>query len=178
MWYTDLDTIEDLKCYLVKMLWEEKISGFNPENGAKAYSYFGTIVKRWLIANNKKNFKKLKQSGDLEEHTGYYEIDEKLNVDSQISLSNFIDMFVERIYLDMNNLFQKEQDKKIADAVLTVFKVRQSLDNFKKKALYIYIREMTDCDTSSLTRVVSKLKGEFYQQYSEYENHTLISRSL
>jgi hypothetical protein len=35
-----------------------KIHLFNPENGAKAYSYFGTIVKRWLIVYNQKNYKK------------------------------------------------------------------------------------------------------------------------
>jgi hypothetical protein len=31
-----------------------KIHLFDPENGAKAYSYFGTIVKRWLIVYNAK----------------------------------------------------------------------------------------------------------------------------
>ena len=40
------------------MLLEEKIMKFDALNGAKAYSYFGTIVKRWLINYNNKNYKK------------------------------------------------------------------------------------------------------------------------
>ena len=48
-YYTDVDKIEDLKHEIVSMLLEEKIMKFDANNGAKAYSYFGTIVKRWLI---------------------------------------------------------------------------------------------------------------------------------
>ena len=44
-YYTDVDKIEDLKHEIVSMLYEEKIMKFDPTNGAKAYSYFGTIVK-------------------------------------------------------------------------------------------------------------------------------------
>ena len=52
-YYTDVDRIEDLKHEIVSMLYEEKIMKFNPDIGAKAYSYFGTIVKRWLINYNR-----------------------------------------------------------------------------------------------------------------------------
>ena len=48
-YYTDVDKIEDLKHEIVSMLYEEKIMKFDPTNGAKAYSYFGTIVKLSLI---------------------------------------------------------------------------------------------------------------------------------
>ena len=64
-YYTDVDKIEDLKHEIVSMLLEEKIMKFDPTNGAKAYSYFGTIVKRWLINYNNKNYKKLKQIGSF-----------------------------------------------------------------------------------------------------------------
>ena len=52
---------------------EEKIDKFDPTNGAKAYSYFGTIVKRWLINYNNKNYKKLKQIGQFSEMEETYE---------------------------------------------------------------------------------------------------------
>jgi len=38
---------------------------------------------------------------------------------------------------------------------------------FKKKALYIYIREMTDCDTPKLTKVVTVLKEDFKKNYQK-----------
>ena len=66
-YYTDVEKIEDLKHEIVSVLLEEKIMKFDPTNGAKAYSYFGTIVKRWLINYNNKNYKKLKQIGSWDD---------------------------------------------------------------------------------------------------------------
>ena len=72
------------------------------------------------------------------------------------------------MYDAIDDNFPKEVEKKIADAVLTIFKTRNDLEIFKKKALYIYIREMTDCETPHLTRVISKLKELFYSKYQRY----------
>jgi len=166
-YYTDVDKIEDLKHELVSVLLEEKIMKFDPTNGAKAYSYFGTIVKRWLINYNNKNYKKLKKIGNFQDIEESYE--ENLNLDkpSSKTLSNFIDEWVEHIYENLDEMFIKAEDKRIADAVLTIFKKRHDLDMFKKKALYIYIREMTDCDTPKLTKVVTVLKEDFKKNYQK-----------
>lgn len=166
-YYTDVDKIEDLKHELVSVLLEEKIMKFDPTNGAKAYSYFGTIVKRWLINYNNKNYKKLKKIGNFQDIEESYE--ENLNLDkpSSKTLSNFIDEWVEHIYENLDEMFLKSEDKRIADAVLTIFKKRHDLDMFKKKALYIYIREMTDCDTPKLTKVVTVLKEDFKKNYQK-----------
>ena len=37
----------------------------------------------------------------------------------------------------LDELFTRDVEKQIADAVLTIFKTRHDLDIFKKKALYI-----------------------------------------
>jgi len=141
-YYTDVDKIEDLKHELVAVLLEEKIMKFDPTNGAKAYSYFGTIVKRWLINYNNKNYKKLKKIGQFSE---------------------------------MEESFEKSSDRKIADAILVVFRTRNDIEIFKKKALYIYIREMTDCDTPTLTKVVNVLKKEWYSIYQKMYDQGLLS---
>ena len=57
-YYTDgVDNLEDLQHEIITFLLS-KIHLFNPERGAKAYSYFGTIVKRWLIVYNQKNYER------------------------------------------------------------------------------------------------------------------------
>ena len=70
---------------------------------------------------------------------------------------------------NIEELFPKEQDQKVADAILTLFKTRHDLEIFRKKALYIYIREMTECETPTLTKVISKLKENFYKTYTVYQ---------
>ena len=165
-YYTDVNKIEDLKHEIVSVLLEEKIMKFDPDNGAKAYSYFGTIVKRWLINYNNKNYKKLKQIGSFDE---MYDssIEDKGIEEGHINLSQFIDMWVKEVYEVLDDMFEKESDIQIADAVLTLFKTRQDLDIFKKKALYIYIREMTNCDTPYLTKVINVLKEDFKRKYQK-----------
>jgi len=164
-YYTDVERIEDLKHEIVSVLLEEKISKFDPTNGAKAYSYFGTIVKRWLINYTNKNYKKLKQVGSFDDMEESYNPGDARKEGYEILLSNFIDDWVEDMYKDIDINFSKENERKIADAVLTIFKTRHDIDIFKKKALYIYIREMTDCETPHLTKVISTLKVLFYDRF-------------
>ena len=170
-YYTDVDQIEDLKHEVVSMLLEEKIMKFDSTHGAKAYSYFGTIVKRWLINYNNKNYKKLKRIGSFEDMEESYE-NSVGKVDSTgLTLQQFLDIWVDKTDNELEGMFTKESERRIADAILTIFRKRYDIDMFKKKALYIYVREMTDCETPHLTKVVSILKEDFYKLYGEYSEN-------
>ena len=176
-YYTDVDKIEDLKHEIVSMLYEEKIMKFDPTNGAKAYSYFGTIVKRWLINYNNKNYKKLKQIGSFDDIEESYDQDLDLDSPSGKTLSNFMNAWIDSIYMKIDDMFIKDTDIQIADAVLTLFRTRHDLDIFKKKALYIYIREMTDCETPQLTKVITVLKEDFKENYQKLYDQGLLSQN-
>ena len=56
-YYTEVDNIEDLKYEVISFLLQ-KLDLYDQSKG-KAYSYFGTIAKRYLIIYNQKNYKKL-----------------------------------------------------------------------------------------------------------------------
>ena len=168
-YYTDVDQIEDLKHEVVSMLLEEKIMKFDSTHGAKAYSYFGTIVKRWLINYNNKNYKKLKRIGSFEEMEESYESRAGKIDSAGLTLKQFLDIWVDKADSEIESMFIKDSERKIADAILTVFKKRYDIDMFKKKALYIYVREMTDCETPHLTKVVSVLKENYYKLYRDYD---------
>ena len=166
-YYTDVDRIEDLKHEIISVLLEEKIMKFDPTNGAKAYSYFGTIVKRWLINYNNKNYKKLKQIGSFDDVEDSYYPDNEITYKNAIPLSKFLDNWINSVDNKLEEMFVKEKEIQIADAVLTLFRTRNDLEIFKKKALYIYIREMTDCDTPNLTKVINTLKQDFKEKHQK-----------
>lgn len=170
-YHTDVNDIEDLKLEVVTMVVEEKLHRFDPTLGFKAYSYFGTIIKRWLINYNRRNYKKKKQEGSFEELE--YNTVEEVEHGSHptITLSEIVNIFIEKSYNTLERDFPKKHEQEVADAVLTLFKTRHDLDIFKKKALYIYIREITDCETPTLTKVINKLKDSFYTIYKLYQNH-------
>ena len=68
----------------------------------------------------------------------------------------------------MHRMFKKNEELKVSDAVLTIFKKREHLEIFNKKAIYIFIREITGEETPIITKVVKKMKGEYQKCYSEY----------
>ena len=83
-------------------------------------------------------------------------------------LKDFIDYFTEYVDKHMFNMFKKNKDRKVADAINTLFKRRENLEIFNKKALYIYIREMTQVDTPVITKVTKVLKKLYRKLYTEY----------
>lgn len=176
-YYTDTENIEDLKHDLIHLLLTEKIHRFDPSNGAKAYSYFGTIIKRELIAYNKKNLKKLKTHSTLDFATNLENGEKEADVkSSEISLSDFLERYIMHCYQNMDQIIPRESDREVADAILILFKNRKSIEIFRKKLLYLQIREITDCDTNTLTRVVNRLKEEFQETYQKYsQDYDIVS---
>ena len=167
-YYTEVDNIQDLQHEVITFLLS-KIHLFNPAKGAKAFSYFGTIAKRYLIITNTKNYKKRVDKAPIEEIESNedfsYRIDEG---SSQDRLSNFLDEYVTHCTTNIYTLFPKEADAQIADAILELFRKREHIDIFNKKALYIYIREIIDAKTPKITKIADKLYNIFKQHYYFY----------
>jgi len=173
-YHTDSDTIEDLKHEVVTFLLE-KLHLYDQSKG-KAYSYFGTIAKRYLIVYNNNNYKKLQEHTDIEEldedkgmlHNAIKEAEEKADPDS------FIEQYIRYIDKHLYTLFPKTQDAKTADAIMELFRKRETLEIFNKKALYIYIREITDASTPHITKITKKLDILRTRLFNEYYEHGYI----
>jgi hypothetical protein len=168
-YHTEVNDLEHLQHEIIVFLLS-KIHLFDPSKGAKAYSYFGTIVKRWCILYNDKNYKskisKVSTDELLKDDTHSYTIEP---TNSNDKLSIFMDEYVEFVSINIYKLFSKEYDAKIADAILELFRKRESIDVFNKKALYIYIHEMIpDAKTPKITKIAGVLYGVFKKNYLFY----------
>jgi hypothetical protein len=168
-YHTEVSDLEHLQHEIIVFLLS-KIHLFDPSKGAKAYSYFGTIVKRWCILYNDKNYKskisKVSTDELLKDDTHSYTIEPSNSTDK---LSIFMDEYVEFVSTNIYKLFPKEYDAKIADAILELFRKRESIDVFNKKALYIYIHEMIpDAKTPKITKIAGVLYGVFKKNYLFY----------
>jgi len=170
-YYTEVDNIEDLQHEVITFLLN-KIHLYDQSKGAKAYSYFGTIAKRYLILSNQKNYKKRVETAPVEvleeDENHSYHIDEQSATDK---LSDFIDLFTEYCTKHIFELFPKGDDAQIADAILELFRKRENLDVFNKKALYIYIREQVDAKTPKITKIANQLYDIFKDNYIFYLEH-------
>ena len=166
-YYTDSDTIEELKHEVVTFLLE-KLHLYKSEKG-KAFSYFGTIAKRYLIVYNENNYKKLQEKVDIEDiDENDHNLYETIDGDTSYSQDSFINQYINYVDSNLNQLFPKKHDAKTADAIIELFRKRETLDIFNKKALYIYIREMIDISTPQITKIIKKLDTLRLRLYNEY----------
>ena len=172
-YYTEVDQIEHLQHEIITFLLS-KLHLFNPDNGAKAYSYFGTITKNWLIVYNTKNYKKRVQKAPVDElykDDNYsYNIDEEKEKDN---LSIFLDNYISYVENRFDIFFPKGNDAQVADAILELFRKRENLEIFNKKALYIYIREIMatnglEVKTPKITKIANRLYDLFKENYIFY----------
>ena len=168
-YHTEVSNLEHLQHEIITFLLS-KMHLFDPTKGAKAYSYFGTIVKRWLILYNTKNYNKKIKKVDVdvltkENSTYVYSQDSGSYKDD---LNKYIDIFVKHVSDNIYELFPKKNDAQIADAILELFRKRENLEVFNKKALYIYIREMVEVKRPKITKIADKLHNIFKSQYVFY----------
>ena len=160
----------------------EKLHLYKQGKG-KAFSYFGTIAKRYLILYNNNNYKKLKQKADVDA----IDHDKSLNTNLVNSFnenpnddpaSEFIEYIIKYFDKHLFILFPKPEDAKTADAVISLFKRREYIELFNKKAIYIYIREMTDQSTPQITKVLKKMKKTYIKLHAQFVEHGYVSMSL
>jgi len=146
----------------------------------KAFSYFGTIAKRYLINYNNKNFEKIKgkvtvDSIDDDKSTTIDILNNNLqDNDPLISENYFIDQFIKYMELHTSLVFPNSEDSMTSNAVMELFKHRENLDIFNKKAIYIYIREQTYQDTPQITKIIKSLKKVYHRLYQQYLNYGYV----
>jgi hypothetical protein len=132
-YHTEVENLEHLQHEIITFLLS-KMHLFDPTRGAKAYSYFGTIVKRWLILYNTKNYKKKIKKVEVDILTGEnstytYNIgDDKVKSD----LDRYVDIFTHYVSENIYDLFPKKNDAQIADAILELFRKREDLEKHQK----------------------------------------------
>jgi len=148
----------------------EKITKYKAENG-KAFSYFSIVAKNYLIAENNKNYYHFKRSQnidaiDLERNI----VNEKIRHESIEEKKDFIDIFVNVVEKHLPLFFTKQRDVQVADSILYLFKTRENIENYNKKAIYILVRERTGVNSQYITSVINKIKTIYSKMFLQYKN--------
>jgi len=174
------DTFRNKKAEIVSHLILN-LDKFSEDKG-KAYSYFTYAARNYLIISNEGNFKKLKQEIriDTEDTNDEHQVlqieDHNINYeDLQDEKQEFIKLLIEFFEKNMNKIFKKNQDLKIAYAILQLIENYEDIENFNKKNIYILIREMTDSRAQSITKVLNKMKDVYKEVLSDYLENGEIS---
>ena len=167
-YYFDVPS-EDVKHEVVSFLYMN-MHKFSEGKG-KAFSYFSIVAKNYLILHNNKNYKHYKIHDKME----VLDYGDSLNnKQDEYNTAQFNEQYVEEMldYWEENltNIFRRQKDILVADAVLEMFRRRENIENFNKKALYILIREMTGSKTQHITRIVNVMKKYNVRLQTEFAN--------
>lgn len=142
------------------------------EGKGRAFSYFTIIAKNHLILANNGNYKRWKQNALISEmpeswnpENDYYEVEEASE------FREFKQIMLDYWDKNLSIVFNKKRDIQIADAVLELFRRSDHIENFNKKHLYLLIREMTDCKTHYITKVVNIMKQHQKKMLNDYLEH-------
>ena len=165
---------EDVQMEVISNLIE-KIHMFQEGKG-KAFSYFSIVAKNYLILKNNGNYKRFKKTSLLSE------MPESWNPENDFKetqrgdeMVEFKDLMLRYWDENLTKVFTKKRDIQIADAVLELFRRSQHIENFNKKHLYLLIREMTDCKTHYITKVVNEMKKHQTQMLNDYFDKGMIT---
>ena len=164
---------EDVQMEVISNLIE-KIHMFQEGKG-KAFSYFSIVAKNYLILKNNGNYKRFKKTALLSEMPESWNPENDFK-ETQFGeeLNEFKELMLKYWDINLTRVFTKKRDIQIADAVLELFRRSQHIENFNKKHLYLLIREMTDCKTHYITKVVNEMKKHQTQMLNDYMDHGMI----
>ena len=161
--FTTLPNIDDLreecKIYLTTIL-----NKYNPDKGSKAFSYFSVITKNWFIHKVKKTNQKNKREVDLDdlgvEHQLQY-ASVTMKYEEQRQEQEFWTLLWEEIE-GWEKLKLKANEEKVLQAVKILLEDRDNPNLiFNKKAIYLYIREITGLNTKQVVNNLNKLRIKY-----------------
>lgn len=172
---------EDLKHETICKVMSE-MPKYDQSKG-KAYSYFGTIAKRFLIQYNDKQFKRHKKQQEIDSYETEVKVDHiRHEGDADSDLQDFAQYFADWVEEGINDWFYifeegeekavkfTDSEKTIVKEILKFFRTVSNLEIFYKPAFYLQLRDTTKQKTHEITRVINVLKESFEEQLYEYQH--------
>jgi len=139
---------------------------FNPDK-SKAFTYFTVVTKNWFIAQTKKRSKKNRQEMDFEHMPKELELrhlSNRIEYEKEREHDEFI-LNLKANMIDWEEESEKANDEKVIQAIQILFEQADKIEIFNKKAIYLYLRELTGLNTK---QVVSSLK-RFRAKYKHFK---------
>lgn len=160
--FTSLENIdylkEDCKIWLTTILGK-----FDPSQGTKAFSYFSVVTKNWFTHKAKQQTKKNRRE---------IEYDSMIREIEAVSASDSEDLFDEQeerefwefLLVEINSWQSpnlKPNEQKVLNAILTLMNNVDQIEIFNKKAIYLYMREITGLNTKQIVSCLNKMREKF-----------------
>jgi len=172
--FTNLPNCDSLRdeCKIWLMTILDK---YDPSKGSKAFSYFSVITKNWFIHKVKRQQKRNRREIDYENISKSYE-EEFLSTNDSYITQREEDEFWSSFYVELQSWdvdSMKENDLKVYKAINILFESKEDIDIFNKKAIYLYLREITGLNTKQIVNSLKKFRKKYGVFKQDWENGEL-----
>lgn len=159
--FTSLPNIDELreecKIWLTTIL-----DKYNPAKGSTAFSYFSVVTKNWFIAKSKRQQKRRRREMDFSD-VSYRDQVEYLSYEPDWHAAEEKEFF-SCLFTEIGrweNMDLKEPEKNVLNAVKILLENPDQIEIFNKKAIYLYLREITGMNTKQVVRNLNKLRTRY-----------------
>ena len=168
--FTNLPNIDSLReeCKIWLMTILDK---YDPNKGSAAFSYFSVITKNWFIHKVKRQQKRNKREIDLGNISKRYE-EEYLSTNESYVTQRVEEEFWKSFYTELKSWDisqMKENDTKVYKAIIILFESKEEIDIFNKKAIYLYLREITGMNTKQIVNSLKKFRKRYHSFKQSWE---------
>jgi len=172
--FTNLPNCDSLRdeCKIWLMTILDK---YDPNKGSKAFSYFSVITKNWFIHKVKRQQKRNKREIDYDNISKAYE-EEFLSTNDSYITEREEEEFWKSFYAELKSwdaTQMKENDLKVYQAINILFESKEEIDIFNKKAIYLYLREITGLNTKQIVNSLKKFRKKYYNFKDDWESGAL-----
>ena len=158
---------EHLKSDCVSFLFET-IHKWNPEKGTKAFSYFNVVAKNWLIINSRRRIKNERRHVSVDHQEGMsrrdkvkYESHDVILAPDEIMIKSNFRAEIMEVLKEIQKRVSGENEKKCIDAVITVFDTVDQLDFLNKRAIFVYVRDISGLSPKQLSVAMSIIRKHY-----------------
>jgi len=152
----NIDSLRDeCKIWLVTIL-----DKYDKSKGSKAFSYFSVITKNWFIAQTKKKAKRNRQEVELGELSKDLEL-KYISTNNPYQKNREFKEFFNLLNSEIDSWEHenmKENEKRVLEAVRILFDKVDDIEIFNKKAIYLYLREITGLNTKQVVNNLNKMR--------------------
>jgi DNA-directed RNA polymerase specialized sigma subunit len=161
--FTTLPNIEVLKDEC-KIWLTTILDKYDPNKGSKAFSYFSVITKNWFIHRVKKNSQKTRREINYDDITKDLE-QEHLSARNPYESRREEAEFWHYLWKEIETWEAedlKPNEEKVLYAVRVLLEKSNEIEIFNKKAVYLYLRELTGLNTKQVVNNLNKLRSRYH----------------
>lgn len=167
---SNLDSISCLRDDCVRYLYT-KIDTYDPNKASKAFSYFNVVARNWFFQkynSDKRDEKKFLTIDDSQVSSSLINKSKEdfLNSHYDFFDRRFVDYVCENLEEFKNQL--KPEEQRVLECILALLKNPDSIDVFNKKAVFLYLRNMSELNAKQIAVAIGKLKVVYFKLKKEW----------